>query len=60
MGRLESEYHIRLDSQMDLVQHALSRVTVALREQLRETLDELVRQNILTPVTQPTEWISSW
>ena len=60
VGRLESEYHIRrLDSQIDPVQHAPRRVPVALRERLRETLEELVQQDILALVTQPTEWISS-
>lgn len=28
-------------------------------EQLRETLKELVQQDIIASVTQPTEWISS-
>ena len=59
MGRLESEYHIRLNSQIDPIQHAPRKVPVALREQLRKTLEELVQQDILAPVTQPTEWISS-
>ena len=39
VGRLESEYHIRLDDQMDPVQHAPRRVSVALREQLKKTLE---------------------
>ena len=58
MGKL-SEYHIRLDSQIDPVQHASKRAPVALRERLRETLEKLVQQDILALVTQPTEWISS-
>ena len=41
------------------MQHAPRRVPVALRERLRETLEELVQQDILALVTQPTEWISS-
>ena len=51
VGRLESEYHIRLNDQMGPVQHAPRRVPVALREQLKETLEELVQQNIIAPVT---------
>ena len=47
-----------MDSQIDPVQHAPRRVPVALRERLRETLEELVQQDILAPVTQPTKWIS--
>ena len=46
VGRLESEYHIRLASQIDPVQHAPRRVPVALRERLKETLEELVQQDI--------------
>lgn len=32
---------------------------VAVREQLRSTLDQLVQQDILTPMIKPTPWISS-
>ena len=32
---------------------------MALRENLRETLDSLVQQDILAPVTEPTPWVSS-
>ena len=59
VGLLEGEYHIRRDSQVKPVQHAPRRVAVALRDSLRATLDDLVEQDILAPVTQPTEWISS-
>ena len=44
---------------MDPVQHAPRQVPVALREQLKETREELVRQDIIAPDTQLTEWISS-
>ena len=59
VGELKGNYHIRLDSQMDPVQHAPRRVPVALMENLRETLDSLVQQDILAPVTEPTPWVSS-
>ena len=32
---------------------------MARREALRETLDDLVRQEILAPVTRPTQWVNS-
>ena len=44
---------------MEPVQHAPRRVPVALRDRLREILDDLVEQDILAHVTQPTEWVSS-
>ena len=59
VGLLEGEYHIRIDPQVDAVQHAPRRVPVAVREHLQTTLEELVQQDIITPVTQPTPWISS-
>ncbi len=59
VGRLEGEYHIRVDTQFDPVQHAPRRVPVALRERLQDTLEDLVQQDILAPVTEPTPWISS-
>ncbi len=44
---------------MDPVQHAPRCVQVALRGKLRESLDEMVQEQILVPVTEPTPWISS-
>ena len=59
VGQLEGEYHIRLDPMIDPVQHAPRRVPVALRDCLKETLDGMVQQDIIVPVTKPTSWISS-
>ena len=59
VGRLEGEYHIRLDPAIDPVQHAPRRVPVALRDRLKKTLDCMVQQGIIVPVTSPTPWISS-
>ncbi len=35
------------------------RVPVAYRENLQNTLENLVKQDVLAPVTRPTEWVSS-
>ena len=59
VGLLQGHYHIRLDSNAVPMQHAPRRVPVPLRARLKETLDDLVRQEILAPVEQPTPWISS-
>ena len=58
-GKLEGEYHIKLDPSVDPVQHAPRRVQVALRAKLCESLDEMVKDEVLAPVTEPTPWISS-
>ena len=59
VGCLEGEYQIRLNPEAKPVQHAPRRVPVPLRECLQETLDDLVQQDILAPVTEPTQWVSS-
>ena len=59
IGELEGEYGIRLDDTVDPIQHAPRRVPVALRDRLKATLDDMVRDDIIGAVEKPTEWISS-
>ena len=59
VGKVSGDYHIRLDLNVHPVQHAPRRAPVALRQRLKETLHSMVKANIIAPVTEPTEWISS-
>ena len=59
IDELEGEYRIRLDDTVDPIQHAPRRIPVALRDRLKTTLDDMVRNDIIEAVEQPTEWISS-
>ena len=59
VGKLAGEYHIRIDSTMDPVQHAPLHVPVALRAKVQEALENREKQEIIIPVTSPTAWISS-
>ena len=59
VGRLEGEYRIRLDEAVSPVQHPPRQVPVARREPLRNKLDNMVEAGIITPVTEPTPWVSS-
>ena len=59
LGRLEGQYTIRLDETVPPVQHAPRRISVALRPQLKDTLDDLETQGVIAQVTTPTRWISS-
>ena len=59
VGLLEGEYHIKVDPDVQPVQHAPRQVPVALRDQLQQTLDSLAHQSIIASVTQPTPWVSS-
>ena len=59
LGDLPGEYHIVTDSTVLPVVHPPRRVPAALRNQIKEKLDEMVASGILAPVTEPTEWVSS-
>ena len=50
---------IQIDETVQPVQHAPRRIAFVLRPKLKEALDDLVAQDIIAPVTTPTEWISS-
>lgn len=54
MDDLPGEYHIVTDDSVPP-----RRVPVALRDHIKEKLDEMVASGILAPVTEPTEWVSS-
>ena len=58
-GLVAGKYHIWLDKTMDPVQHPPRRVPVALRGRLQETLDVLVQQDIIAPVTEPRSGVGS-
>ena len=59
VGQLDGEYRIKIDSTVNPVQHAPRRVPVALRNRLKSELDKMVEQEIISPVTTPTPWVSS-
>ena len=59
IGLLEGEYHIRINSTSTPVQHAPRCIPVAIRDQLKTTLEDLTQQGIIQPVKEPTPWISS-
>ena len=56
LGLLEGEYHIRLNDSTKPVQHAPRRGQVALRNNIKETLEELQSAKVIQPVSKPTPW----
>ena len=56
---MPGQYHIDVDETFSPVQHAPRRVPVALKKELKDHLELLVAQNIITPVKEPTKWINS-
>ncbi|XP_067047046.1 uncharacterized protein [Acropora muricata] len=59
LGDLPGEYHIVTDDPVPPVVHPPRCVPVALRNQIKEKLYEMVASDVSTPVTEPTEWVSS-
>ena len=59
LGELPGEYKIITDERIKPKVHPPRRVPVAVRPQIKEKLDELVQRNVITPVTEPAEWVSS-
>ena len=59
LGELPSEYKITTDESVKPKVHPPRRVLVAVRPRIKEKLDELVQRNVILPVTEPTEWVSS-
>ena len=59
LGCLSKPYHIQLDSSVQPVVTPLRNQPAALRDRLKETLDEMERAKVIRKVDQPTEWVNS-
>ena len=59
VGKIVGDYQICLNPSVIPVQHVPRQGPVALRQWLKETLNSILRANIITLVTEPTKWISS-
>ncbi|XP_046330984.2 uncharacterized protein K02A2.6-like [Haliotis rufescens] len=58
-GKLEGELHLEIDESATPVQIPCRKVPVAMKPKLKDELERLVKMNIITPVTDPTDWISA-
>ena len=52
-------YHITLDPEVSPVVHAPRKVPIELKEKLQAELREMESQDIISKVTQPTDWVNS-
>jgi hypothetical protein len=59
LGELEGEYHIQMDPHIKPVVNPPRPVPVAIREELKNKLDEMEKMGIIKKVTKPTKWVSS-
>ena len=58
-GNMPWVYTICLDPSVPPVQHAHCKVPIECREAIEKLLQDTVDQEIIAPVTEPMEWVSS-
>ena len=58
-GKLEGVLHLEIDPNIPPVQLPTRKVTIIIKEELKEEMDQLEGINISTPVNVPTSWISA-
>jgi hypothetical protein len=59
IGMLPGEYGIKINETVEPIIHASITVPIAIRDQVKKELDNLVVCGILKPVTEPTPWVNS-
>jgi len=59
VGLLEGDVHLEVDPSVPPVQMPPGRLPVTIRDQVKNELDRLCRENIIEPVTEPSPWISA-
>ena len=58
-GNMPGQYTIKVDTSIHPVQHTRRKVPIEAREEIEKALQKMVDNEIITPVTEPTEWVSS-
>ncbi|XP_013404021.1 uncharacterized protein K02A2.6, partial [Lingula anatina] len=59
IGCMPTEYEIKINPEYTPVVHPPRSLPVAMREQVKKELDNLTKWKIITPVEEPTDWVSS-
>jgi hypothetical protein len=58
-GKLQGKYHLELDENATPIVHPSRKVSVAIKERLRNELERITKMDIIKPVSTPTPWVSS-
>ena len=58
-GHFQGKYHLSIDPEVTPVVHPPRKVPVKLKDHLKRELNRLEEMDIITPVTEPTPWVSS-
>jgi len=56
---MDGDVNLTVDPTVPPVQMPSRRLPIAMRKQVKEELDRLVANGVITPVTEPTSWVSA-
>ena len=59
LGKLPGTCHIETDETVSPIQHAPRHVPIPLKKEIKQKIEQLRKDGIISKVSQPTEWISS-
>jgi hypothetical protein len=59
IGKFPNKYSITLKEDAKPVVHPPRKYPIQLKDELKKELDKMVDMDIITPVTEPTDWVSS-
>ena len=59
LGRMEGKVHLETDPNVAPTVMPPRRVPIALKEKLKNELDRLTQRKVISPIQEPTDWVSS-
>ena len=59
LGMLPREYHIMLKDDVKPVDMPPRKIPIALKDQLKDELDIMVKNGVIIPIQEPTDWVNS-
>lgn len=59
VGRLDGDVHLEIDRTVAPVQMPPRRLPIAIKDKVKQELDRMCKDDIIEPVTEPSEWASA-
>lgn len=59
LGEFSGEHHIHIDPIVTPVIHGCRKIPLAVMDRLRDTLEDLLKADVIEQVTEPTTWVNS-
>lgn len=59
MGKFKGQYHITINTSIPPVIHPLRKFPVGIKDGIMAEIHEMVKIQVIMPVTELTDWVSS-